>query len=98
MSFAVAEKHIMKLNINNWTEQRPGHWITKDSDGYVLRVRSKGGDWLWTVRPPGGGYDVYSGQAPELALAQQQAEAALQGLMDEISRIHDERIRDMRKR
>ena len=69
---------------SEWTQQANGAWVARDADGYTLRVVRRKGSWQWSVRPPGGGYDVYSGSEADCSSAQQRAEAALQGLMAEI--------------
>lgn len=80
-----------KCTSKPWTEQRTGAWITKDMDGYTMRVSPKKGAWRWSVRPPGGGYDVYSGTEESREIAQQRAEKAYQGLHEEIHKINEER-------
>jgi len=69
---------------SGWTQQASGAWVARDPDGYTLRVAYRKAAWQWSVRPPGGGYDVYAGSEADCASAQQQAEAALRGLIAEI--------------
>jgi hypothetical protein len=69
---------------SGWAKQASGAWVARDPDGYTLRVVWRKGSWQWSVRPPGGGYDVYTGSETDCSSAQQRAEAALQSLMAEI--------------
>ena len=71
-------------NAQPWVQKRAGLWIGRDSDGYSLRVAYRKGAWRWSVRPPGGGYDVYSGTEMDIAMAKKKAEMSLHALMDEI--------------
>lgn len=69
-----------------WTEKRNGIWIARDSDGYTMRVGPKKEGWQWSLRPPGGGYDVYSGTEADRETAQLRAEEAYKKLHEEIRR------------
>jgi hypothetical protein len=71
-------------NSQSWTQKSEGLWVARDSDGYMLQVCYAKGAWRWGVRPPGGGYDVFSGNEPEAGIAREKADAALRGLMHEI--------------
>ena len=73
---------------SGWAQQASGAWVARDADGYTLRVVWRKRSWQWSVRPPGGGYDVYTGSEADCLIAQQRAEAALQGLMAEILASH----------
>jgi len=67
-----------------WTQQKSGSWVATDMDGWTMRVSQNKEAWHWTVRPPGGGYDLYSGDEADLSIAQRRAEAALQRIHEEI--------------
>lgn len=49
-----------------------------------MRAKPTPKGWYWSVRPPGGGYEVYSGEEAQLDLAKVKAERALEGLLQEI--------------
>jgi len=72
-----------------WTEQRNGVWVLRDSDGYTMRVGPKNDIWRWSLRPPGGGYDVYSGTESDRETAQLRAEEAYKKLHEEIRKTMD---------
>jgi hypothetical protein len=80
-----------KCTSKPWTEQRNGSWVARDMDGYTMRVSQKKGSWRWNLRPPGGGYDVYSGTEADRESAQQRAEKAYQGLHEEIHKSNEAR-------
>ncbi len=68
-----------------WQVQRDGRTeVARDSDGYRLRIAPTGDTWHWAIRPPGGGYDVLSGSAPDSQTAKKLAEHALADLYREI--------------
>lgn len=67
-----------------WRQKTTTSWVAKDLDGYALSVRQRGSLWHWTIRPPGGGYDLFTGNAGTADGAKTDAEQRYDAFMAEL--------------
>lgn len=74
----------MRTGDGTWHQRTTTSWRSIDADGYTLTVVQRGGAWDWSIRPPGGGYDVAKGTCESLDAAKAAAEERYRALMDEI--------------
>ena len=74
----------MKSSDVTWVQKSESAWAARDIDGYIVKVALRDGSYVWTIRPPGGGYDLFTGSASSATNAKAAAEARLAALASEL--------------
>jgi hypothetical protein len=72
-----------------WRQTGKSTWVARNEDGYVLRVAGYGHKFKWSLRPPGGGYDVSLGVSDSFEEAKLAVGDAMEQLSQEIRRSFD---------
>jgi hypothetical protein len=75
----------MRTGDGTWRQRTTTSWRAVDSDGYTLTVLQRGAMWEWSVRDPGGGYDLYKGTSDSLEAAKVAAQDRFRALSEEIA-------------
>lgn len=75
----------MRTGDGTWHQRTTTSWRAVAIDGYTLTVSQRHNIWEWSVRPPGGGYDLFKGTSDSLEAAQVAAQDRYRALGEEFA-------------